>query len=417
MAIYERPQVAQLISRLKEEPEHLQIITGPRQTGKTTIVRQALARINLHHNYVSADSPTPDLPSTDYSQVTAPTTPFDTPKQEWLENIWKQARYESDNSDKGYVLVIDEIQKIPQWSEVVKGLWDEDRAESRPLRVVLLGSSPLLVQKGLTESLAGRYEQIRVNHWSFPEMVEAFDFTLEQYIYFGGYPGAAQHIRDQPRWREFIRSSLAQPNIERDILAMTRVDKPALLKQTFELGCMYSGQELSYNKMLGQLQDAGNATTLATYQDLLTTAGMLAGLKKYAGQQVRRRGSSPKLNVLNTAYMSVYSGYSFEEAQADRTFWGRLIESTVGAHLFNSGLPDINLYYWRDGTFEVDFVIEKSRRLIALEVKSTRRRNSTEGLAKFDKLFSTEKTMLIGGTGIPLEEFLYQPAAHWFDST
>ena len=247
-------------------------------------------------------------------------------------------------------------------------------------------------------------------------MVDAFDFDLPRYIYFGGYPGATSHIDDQPRWREYIRSSLIEPNIERDILSMTRVNKPALLKRAFELGSNYSGQILSYTKMQGQLQDAGNTTTLAHYLDLLSNAGLLTGLQKYAGQQHRRRGSSPKLNVLNTAFMAVNSGYSFQEAQADRTFWGRLVESTVGAHLFNTGMPDIRLYYWRDSPHEVDFILEKGRKLASIEVKSTPRGGGTGGLAVFQERFTPECTLLVGGQGIPLEEFLTQPAACWFES-
>jgi hypothetical protein len=315
-------------------------------------------------------------------------------------------------------LVLDEIQKVPDWSSTVKGLWDADRAVDRPLHVVVLGSAPLLMQQGLTESLAGRFELIRVNHWSFREMIEAFEFDLPSYIYFGGYPGAAKYVNDQPRWREYIRSSLIEPNIDRDILSMTRVNKPALLKRAFELGCSYSGQILSYTKMVGQLQDAGNTTTLAHYLELLSGAGLLTGLSKYAGQQHRRRASSPKLNVLNTSFMAVDSGYSFEEARADRSFWGRLVESTVGAHLFNTGTPDIKLHYWRESPYEVDFVLVRGQRIVSIEVKSTPRGDNAAGLSAFQESFHPERTLLVGGQGgIALEEFLLHPAAYWFDSS
>ena len=273
------------------------------------------------------------------------------------------------------------------------------------------------MQQGLSESLAGRFELIRVNHWSFRELVDAFEFDLPRYIYFGGYPGAAHLIHDEPRWREYVRSSLIEPNIDRDILAMTRVNKPALLKRAFELGSRYSGQILSYTKMQGQLQDAGNTTTLAHYLDLLSNAGLLTGLAKYAGQQHRRRASSPKFNVLNTSFMAVASGYSFAEAQADRSYWGRLVESTVGAHLFNTGMPDIKLHYWRDSPHEVDFVLQRGRRLISIEVKSNPHDGNIGALEVFQQRFEPERALLIGGQGIPLEEFLVQPAAHWFDSS
>ena len=419
MSGFERQQVNTLLTRLEERPERLIVVSGPRQTGKTTLVTQALARTDMEGDYLSIDEPEPATPSPSFDQQEqeVTTTLTDARDAKWLTRTWENARKKANHSDRGFVLVLDEIQKIPQWSETVKGLWDADRAADCPLHVVVLGSAPLLMQQGLTESLAGRFELIRVSHWSFPEMVDAFNFDLASYIYFGGYPGSATLINDQPRWREYIHSSLIAPNIERDILSMTRVNKPALLKRAFELGSNYSGQILSYTKMQGQLQDAGNTTTLAHYLDLLSNAGLLTGLQKYAGQQHRRRGSSPKLNVLNTSFMAVNSGYSFEEAQADRTFWGRLVESTVGAHLFNTGMPDIRLHYWRESPYEVDFVLEQGRRLIGIEVKSTPRGNNSDGLAIFQERFSPERTLLVGGQGIPLEEFLTQPATHWFDSS
>ena len=235
---------------------------------------------------------------------------------------WEITRRRAEEAGNGFVLVFDEIQKIPNWSEHVKGLWDADRTGGCPLHVVLLGSAPLPMQSGLNESLAGRFELIRVMHWSFQEMSEAFDFDLNQYLYFGGYPGAANLVRDPVRWRDYILHAIVEPSIEKDLLSMTRVDKPALLRRLFELGAIYSGQILSFNKMLGQLQDAGNTTTLARYLHLLSNAGLLTGLQKYFNRPHLRRASSPKLNVLNSSLMTAGSGYSFVEARADRTFWG-----------------------------------------------------------------------------------------------
>jgi len=413
---YQRHQFSEIQSRLAEPPKRLIAISGPRQTGKTTLIRQVLKAEGIKGRYVAVDTPSSErIRSTDHRrEETAMLT--DIRDERWLTRVWEEARQEAEGARHGYVLVLDEIQKIPQWSETVKGLWDADRAEDSTLNVVVLGSAPLLMQKGLTESLAGRFELIRVNHWSFREMFDAFGFDLDTYVYFGGYPGAAHLVFDQKRWRSYIRSSLIEPNIDRDILAMTRVNKPALLKRAFELGCGYSGQILSYTKMQGQLQDAGNTTTLAHYLDLLSNAGLLTGLPKFAGAKHRQRASSPKLNVLNNCFMAVNSGYTFEEAKADRTFWGRLVESCVGAHLFNTGSPDIRLYYWRNGPHEVDFVLQKGQRLVGIEVKSSRQHDSAAGLAEFDRLYEPERVLLVGQRGIPLEEFLVQPASNWFES-
>lgn len=414
MSIFQRSHVDTLLGRLAEQPQRIIAVFGPRQTGKTTLVRQALRRVARPTRYLSTDDASvgDTRPFSETETTVRLPTPPDT---RWLAGAWEDARKEADRSPSGLVLALDEIQRIPRWSEAVKGLWDADRAQDRPMHVIILGSAPLLMQSGLTESLAGRFEPIRVAHWSFDEMAAAFDFDLPEYIYFGGYPGGAGLIRDETRWREYILGALVAPNIERDILAMARVDKPALLKQLFELGADYSGQILAYNKMLGQLQDAGNTTTLARYLDLLSTAGILAGLPKFAPSQHRARASSPKLNVLNTALMTAGSGYAFAQAQADRAYWGRLVESAVGAHLLNTAGPDIRAYYWRDHSLEVDFVLCRGRRRIAIEVKSGQQRRRSLGLDAFAKRFEPDRTMLVGEGGTPLNEFLTTPAEHWFN--
>ena len=425
MASYERAQISTLLDRLEETPHRLIIITGPRQTGKTTLVHQALNRIRRPHHYLAVDEPEtamlPPFPRL-AEGLTAPSKQSFIPPGgerdiQWLVRHWERARIEASRSERGFVLVFDEIQKIRNWSEAVKGLWDADRRHGRALHVVLLGSAPLLMQKGMSESLAGRFETIRLRHWSFAEMAAAFDFDLSSYVYFGGYPGAAPLTRQQDRWRDYILTSLIEPNIERDVLAMHRVNKPALLKRLFDLGAGYSGQILSYTKMLGQLQDAGNTTTLAHYLDLLSAAGLITGLPKYVGGAYRRRASSPKLNVLNTALMSAQSDYTFQEATLDRSFWGRLVESAVGAHLYNTGTPELRIYYWRHNVHEVDFVLERGRRLVAIEVKSGVKRRTVSGLRKFGERFKVKKTILVGGGGIRLPEFLLVPATEWFEGS
>lgn len=279
---------------------------------------------------------------------------------------------------------------------------------------MLLGSAPLLVQQGLTESLAGRFEVVHLPHWSLAEMRAAFGFSLDQYVLFGGYPGAAPLVGEPERWRRYILDALVETTIARDVLLLTRVDKPALLRRLFELGCRYSGQVLSYTKMLGQLHDAGNTTTLAHYLDLLGAAGLLTGLPKYSGSALRRRGSSPKLQVLNTALMSAQGGVRLEAARADRDIWGRLVESAVGAHLANAATAGrCEVFYWREGNREVDFVVRAGRAVTAIEVKSGRSCDTHPGLAVFADRFRPARKLLVGGDGIPVEEFLLEPVAHW----
>lgn len=419
MTLFERKQLATLLERLDEPPRTLIFIAGPRQVGKTTLIEQAKEALDRELLLVRVDQPDarPLQPSTEPPGTTSPGTPVTVPREPdtaWLVDVWQRARSRADLSEEGCVIALDEIQKVPRWSEAVKGLWDADRHERLRLHVILSGSSPLLMQRGLTESLAGRFETIDLKHWSFTEMSQAFGLTVSEYVYFGGYPGALEYVDDHVRWHDYILRALVEPNIERDILAMQRVDKPALLKQLFEVGAMSSGQILSYTKMLGQLQDAGNTTTLARYLDLLERVGLLAGLRNYTGGIYRRRASSPKLNVLNTGLMSAFSGYTFEEAQADRTFWGRLVESAVGAHLWNTATGPSRLWYWRQNGSEVDFVLQRGPRLAAFEVKSHKGQADRRGLAEFRERFRPVQAEVVGGDGMPLEEFLSVPADDWF---
>lgn len=391
---FQRPQAAVLTARLAEPRRFLHVVAGPRQVGKSTLVQQVTGELNLPVRYASADEPTLRGP-------------------DWISQQWEAARLEA-SGEASAVLVLDEIQKIPSWSETVKRLWDEDTRKRRPLKVVLLGSAPLLMAHGLTESLAGRFETLRLPHWSFTEMRAAFGWSLEQYLYFGGYPGAAPLIGDPNRWARYIADSLIETSIARDVLLLTRVDKPALLRRLFELACRYSGQVLSYTKMIGQLQDAGNTTTLAHYLDLLAGAGMVCGLPKYASDTARSRGSSPKLQVLNTALMTVTAGVSPEEARSDREFRGRLIESAVGAHLANAAaVSECEVYYWRDRGQEVDFVVKARSGLTAIEVKSGRAPQAHPGTAALAAAFKVKRTLLVGGDGISVEEFLSRPVAQW----
>ena len=393
---YTRPGVKLLAKRIEEPRRFIQVVTGPRQVGKTTLVQQVLAASDMAFQYASADEPT-------------------LRGRQWIEEQWDAARLlQRGESAKGVVLAIDEVQKISGWSETVKRLWDEDSAAGRDLKVILLGSAPLLIQRGLTESLAGRFEILYLPHWTFSEMHSCFGWDLDMYLFYGGYPGAAPLITDPQRWSRYILDALIETTISRDVLLLTRVDKPALLRRLFELVCSYSGQILSYTKMLGQLQDAGNTTTLAHYLDLLAGAGMVMGIQKYSGSTVRRRGSSPKLQVLNTALMTAQLGLSMDEARSDRAFWGRLVESAVGAHLANAqSAGTCKIFYWREGNREVDFVVQAGRALTAIEVKSGRVRGTLAGMDAFSAAFKPTRKLLVGGDGIPIREFLEEPVEHW----
>jgi predicted AAA+ superfamily ATPase len=388
--LFKRNAFQTLFSRLREPRKFIQVLAGPRQVGKTTLARQVMEAGGIPSHYASADAPT-------------------LRDRTWIEQQWDLGRLRAGEGDA--LLILDEVQKIGEWSDVVKRLWDEDSASGKPLKVAILGSAPLLVRSGLTESLAGRFEILPMTHWSFGEMREAFGWDVERYVYFGGYPGAAGLTGDRNRWSRDIVDSLIETTVSRDILLMTRIDKPALLRRLFHLACDYSGQVLSYQKMVGQLQDAGNTTTLAHYLDLLAGAGMVAGIPKFSGRRVRQRGSSPKLQVLNTALMTAQSPLSFEEALRNRDYWGRLVESAVGAHLHNSSAgAGVEISYWRDRGKEVDFILRSGKSIVALEVKSSRRKDSLPGLAAFGKLYPAARKLTVGDQGIPLEEFLLTPA-------
>ena len=423
MKQFQRQEVRTLLRRLGESPKFLILVSGPRQSGKTTLVRQALAQIDLPRRYLAVDRVESSRYSTEFSNDARADDTINaalytrSPDSRWLVQAWREGRQRALSLPTKSVLVFDEIQMIPNWSQIVKGLWDEDRHHDLPMHVVLLGSAPLVMQRGLNESLAGRFETIQLSHWSFGEMQKAFGFSLDEYVYFGGYPGAANLSGEPERWRDYILKSVIEPNIERDILAMERVDKPVLLKRLIDLGADFSGQELSYTKMLGQLDDAGNTTTLARYLDLLEKSGVLSGLQKYEGTTRRLRASSPKLNMLNTALMSAISAYGFHEARADRTFWGRLVETAVGAHLANSSVVPTRLHYWREGHDEVDFVLSRGKHKLLIEVKSGNRPHLMRGIRKFEQKFGKTPFLLVGGDGMDIEEFLSASAQEWIDRT
>ena len=386
-----------LKKRVEEQRKFIQVIAGPRQIGKTTTVRQLLKEIVIPFISVTADN------------VASTNT-------QWINQQWETARQQMKNTDSTeFLLVFDEIQKIGNWSEAIKKNWDTDTANNANIKLLLLGSSRLLLQEGLTESLAGRFELMHMTHWSFLEMQEAFDVSEEQYAWFGAYPGAASFITDEQRWKDYIINSIIEPSISKDILMLTRVDKPALLRNTFELGCIYSGQQLSFTKMQGQLQDAGNTTTLANYLQLLNSAGLLGGLQKYSGAAIQTKNSSPKLQVYNNALISAYNADGFAFTKNDPAPWGRWVENIIGTHLINhSFIGAFELFYWRHGNHEVDFIIKKGSQLIAIEVKSGNKLKAG-GIMAASKQFNFTKTMLIGIEGLNWKDFLKMNPVKLFD--
>lgn len=451
MENYQRAASLLLQERVAETVRRLIVVAGPRQIGKTTAVHQVLrGRQQASYQFHAVDAPASagnDLP--DFSVDIGPGQMFragsDTPTkrdESWLIERWQAARNaahtwhhqsmeallagrppathtpEEAATPTPYVLVFDEIQHIPHWSSVVKGLWDQDRAQDLPMHVVVLGSAPLLMQRGLSESLMGRFELLEMTHWSYSEMRDCFGFTLDQYIYFGGYPGPAPLViqGQELRWRNEVLHSLIEPNLVKDILALARIEKPAVLRQLFELGCSYSGQIVALTKLLVQLNDAGNTTTLTHYLKLLRAAGLLAGLEKYAAQVIRQRAAPPKLNVLNTAFVSVYCGKTFAQARADHAFWGHLVESSIGAHLLNSAADGMSVAYWRESPYEVDFVLQHGDRICGIEVKSAAHDQSArKGLRVFAEKHErlNIRTVVLGGDDFALADALTHTANHW----
>lgn len=386
--MYKRSEYQIIKSRLEEPRRFIQVVMGPRQVGKSTVVHQVLDDIRIPHRLYSADN----VPAS---------------SQAWISDCWAAVRtLMRANGWPEAIIAIDEIQKISNWSEAVKREWDDDTRTGCRIKVLLLGSSRVLIDRGLSESLAGRFEEIRMTHWSYPEMRDCFGLSLDQYLYYGGYPGAAPLIRDPDRYRQYIQASIIDATINKDIILDTRISKPALFRQTFELAAAYSGELLSLTKMLGALQDAGNTVTLAGYINLMDESGLLCGLQKYGNDVARRRASVPKFQVYNNALRMAYSQLSYDKAIADRRAWGRFYESGIGAYLVCQGFKHrIEVCYWRERNDEVDFVLQYHGATVAIEVKSNHEAH-TSGLESFARQFHPTQSIVVGDSGIHADEFL-----------
>jgi hypothetical protein len=388
---YERRQVSTIVERMTEEENPLiQVVVGPRQTGKSTILTQALARVDVPRHVVSSDEAL-------------------VPSVEWLRSEWQQARNLTRAGSSPALLVIDEVQKIPQWPNAVKALWDADQRNGVPLKVFLSGSSSLLLHKGLEDSLMGRFEVVRSSHWSFAEMHEAFGYSLDDFLFLGGYPGAARFAKNEVRWTSYLRDSVIEPTIAQDVLATEDIRKPALMRALFRLGAAYSGQELSYTKIVGQLQDAGNTVTVAHYLELLGKAGMLSALPKYDEKELVQRRSSPRLMVHDTSLMTAISGKGRARLLGEPDLRGHVVESAVGAYLLARAPEEgFDVFWWREGVKEVDFVLRRGEDLAAVEVKSGAE-SRQGGMASFLTAHPTAKRIVVGGSAAGacgLEEFL-----------
>lgn len=350
-------------ARLAEPAPLIQVVIGPRQVGKTTAIRASLPKNAI---YETGDSPTP-LPAS------------------FIESIWRQAHEKSVP-----VIAIDEVQKIPGWAEVIKKLWDQS---PRKIKVVLSGSAALSIEKNLKESLAGRFELLSAMHWSLREAQAAFGLSLEEYLEFGCYPGSIPMLRDIPRWGTYVRDSIVEPVIGRDILQLHPIENPALLRQLFGFCVSGPAQIISMNKLQGQLQDKGAMATLQHYLDLLAKSFLVSGVQKYSDKAIVSRRSPPKIIVHDNALLRAFERPVQGPLSTKRL--GQYLENSVGARLLESRW---DVYYWRDRNEEVDYIAHGPQgEKWAIEVKSGETSPSELGsLAKFCRLFPDYKAKVIG---------------------
>ncbi|MFN8777576.1 MAG: ATP-binding protein [Flavobacteriales bacterium] len=383
---YSRPVLEEIKSRIDHSKGLIQVITGPRQVGKTTLVKQLFQSAQWTGIY----------------HVVEGSVAYDSG---WIEALFNDAVIRQGRAHQPVILAIDEIQKIPNWSETIKRLYDQQKFRGETsVQLILLGSSHWLMQRGLSESLAGRFEQWDIGHWTFTELQQCFDISPEEYVYFGAYPGAMEMRKEESRWKAYVLNSLIEPVITKDVLLLERIEKPAVLRKVFELGSLYSGQILSYTKLLGQLQDAKNTTTVAHYLELLQRAGLLEGLQKFSRDNARRRSSSPKWQVMNNALLSAISGVDFKSVKSQPALWGKWVESAVGCHLIAHRGADLQMYYWNESNAEVDYVLKWNDKVIGIEVKSAR--GKVTGLNQFMKQFNPHKVYQLDERSLSWQQFI-----------
>jgi uncharacterized protein len=345
-------------------PGHVQVLTGPRQVGKTTLLLELAKHWGKRALYAAADTPEASLPG-------------------WWEQQWQRA--EQLAQSRGAVLLIDEIQYLAHWSRLLKAGIDRVRRERIALHVVVSGSSSLHIGKGARETMAGRYERLQLLHWSAAEIAERFGVTaskaVEQTVQYGSYPGAVSLLSDLTRWREYVRQSIMEPAVGRDLMMLETIRKPALLRQVFALCTGHPAEIISLQKLCGQLTDKGSLETVAHYLHVLEEAYLVAAVPKYSEKALRQRAAPPKLIVLNNAFLGATSNRLPPQPDAEPERWGRWVENACLAHAWNAGQQ---VCYWRAEPYEVDMVLDGSWGRWAIEVKSgPYALNDLDGLLEF----------------------------------
>lgn len=384
----------ELLRRLEEPPRLLQILMGPRQVGKTTSIRQAAQRLRRKK----------------FAVVSADADALASPPGEWIARHWAKANALA-KAGKPTLLAFDELQKIPGWSELVKREFDANQRLRPGLRphVVISGSSALMMERGLTESLAGRFELIRFPHWSFGEQSSAFKLDLNGYVAMGGYPRLHEFSHDAERFLGYVRDSIVESVLNKDILLLRPVDKPVLLRRLFEFACYHPVEIVSLQKMLGPLTDKGNVTTIAHYLDLLAKAFLIVPLQKYSPEILRIRSSSPKIVVMAQALLTAVQGKTPLSFAKDRSLYGRWVENAVGAHLLRSGF---DVFYWRERDEEIDFIARRQGVVFAVEVGISDKKRATP-LARLAGKSGITRTLIVGPSGVGIDKFLSNDPAAW----
>ena len=417
---YVRPIKQDILKYLDGKPKHMLMLWGPRQSGKSTLIQQTLRHYPGPYQYINVDDFEPEH-IIDFPELMQ--KPKSSRLSLWMREHWQKARSCAQASSQPFVLVIDEVQMIPNWAQRVKGMYDRDRWDGHQVHVVLLGSSPRNLQKGISESLLGRFYPMDIPHWSYSEMKEAFGFSVDDYIFYGGYPGAASYAGPDQylEWKNYVQTAVIDGNLERDIFELIEIHYPDVMDQVFKIGAHASSQLMDIKKVIEKFtyetqqqlkkEDFPHILVMR-YLTILSKVSMLTSITKYARDPFKRR-RTPKFQVLNTGLMSATHTLTFEEAKQSPAYWGRLAESAVGAHLLNTLHPSASLHYWRYNGDEVDFVVDRTITLTAIEVKTAKKNKPLKGLQTFCQKFPVTRSLVVGTGGISFEEFLSKPATWW----